>query len=129
MARAGATHAVVDVIAFAAVVIAHLHVEPGAALGDGLADPAQAHDAQLLAADAQAQRDAAMHLAPLAGAHEPFTLAHAAGASDQEAPGQVCYAIRQHVGRIADLHAALMRRLDVDGLVAHAPAADRLQVG
>ncbi|MCY1377754.1 hypothetical protein D9M69_653440 [compost metagenome] len=81
--------AVLHVVALAAVVVADVHVEARAAARDGFADAAQAHDAQLLAADAQAQRDAAMHLAlaPEAGAHEAFALAHAAGAGDQQAPG------------------------------------------
>src|SRR5690606_5517261 len=100
--------AISDVVALSAVVIAHVHVETRAALGDGFADATQAHNAQLLAADTQAQRNAAMHLAPLAGAHEAFTLAHAARARDQQAPSQISHAIRQHVGRVADLHATLL---------------------
>ena len=51
--------------------IAHLMSKP-APRGDGVADAAQADDAQLLAADAHAQRNAAVNLAPLPAAHEAF---------------------------------------------------------
>jgi len=110
-------------------VVAHLHVEAVAAPGDGFADAAQADDAEVLAADPRAQRNAAMHLAPLAGAHEAVALRHAAGARNQQAPGQVGHAIGEHIGGVADQHATLAGGIDVDGFVTHAPAADRLEIG
>ncbi|SUV68632.1 Uncharacterised protein [Bordetella avium] len=70
-----------------------------------------------------------MHLAPLACADKAFALTHAACGRDQQAPGKIGDAIGQHVGRVADLHAASMGRFDINGFVAHAPTANRFQIG
>jgi hypothetical protein len=64
----------------------------------------------------------------LPATYEALALADAARAGQHQGPSQVGYAVGQHVRRIADLHAPPRGGVDVYGVIAHAPAADGLQV-
>src|SRR5690606_9985041 len=120
--------AIGNVGAGATVVVADLHVEAVATSCDGLANAAQADDAEFFATDSRAQWDAAVNLAPAACTDEAIAQAHAARTGDHQAPGQISHAIGQHIWCVADENAAFAGGIDVDGFIADPPTADGLEI-
>src|SRR5690606_34169392 len=92
--------------ALGAIVIPDVHVESCAAPGDGSADATEAQYAQALAADPTAEREGAVvGAAPAAASHIALGVTYASRCREDKRPRQVCHAVIQHVGRIADLDA------------------------
>ena len=107
--------------------ITDVHVKATGAACNDLADAAQAHDAQALAADAGGER---------VGRFEPFFLArvavrgaHAACHVNHQAHGDVGHAVVQDLGGVADLNLAALRLGDSDGFIADAKRRDHFQSG
>src|SRR5690606_2140440 len=95
---------------------------------DGGSDAAQAQYAQTLAADSRAKRKrAVVCAAPAALADIALGLTDASRRRQDQRPGKVCHAIVEHIGCIADLNVTSARGIDIQLLVADAPAADGLQ--
>jgi hypothetical protein len=105
------------------VVIADLHVERGGALGDLLADGAQAQDAELLARHVGRLRNG---LAPHAFAAQPVELAELAHDADEQAEGVVGHAVVVGAGAVGGHDAAGARHLERHAFIARAQAADQL---
>src|SRR5690606_22900236 len=84
----------------AALGVADVHAEAAGAAGDGLADPAEADDAELHAVHARAEEERRRPPRESAGADEPVALADAPGGRDEEAEGEVGRRLREHVRRV-----------------------------
>ena len=66
-------------------------------------------------------------LRPLAVAHEAVGLRNAPRDGEQQADREVGHVVVQHLRRVGDRHAALVRRCDVDAVVADAEHRDHFE--
>lgn len=105
--------------------VGNLHAEAFATTCDGLADAAQADDAQRLAPDLGGQ--GCGPLRPSAFAHEPVLPDRAADGRQNQGPRGIGHALGQHIRRVRDRDASCASRRRVDAVVAHAERRDELQ--
>jgi hypothetical protein len=103
------------------------HAEGFGAAGDGLADAAEADDAQPRAADLA--RQGHRPLGPAAAAHITIGLDDAPGDGEDEGHRQVGDLVVEHVRRVRDGNAAFHGSGDIDAVVADAEHRDDLERG
>jgi hypothetical protein len=104
------------------------HVESASPFGDLLADPSQSHDTDRGAADLATEQEEGTPGLPLAITDVLHRLRNTTRRGEQQSPGVIGRCVGQHVGRIADKHAALRGSGDVDVVIADREIRDYAQI-
>ena len=110
------------------VVVVDFHVEAAGALRQGLADLAEAVDAELLAVEALADELQRLPARPGARADHALAFGGAARRTQQQQHGDLGGRDRDAVRRVADLDAARLAGLEVDVVEADRERRDALDV-
>ncbi|MNJ53095.1 hypothetical protein D3C77_484700 [compost metagenome] len=105
---------------------ADVHAHDLGATGHGLADVAQADDAQPLAAERRG--DAAAGQAPFARPHRAVALGDPAPSGQDQADRMVGHVLMVHAGRMGHRQAPRATPFDVDAVIAGGEAGDQRQV-
>ena len=105
------------------------HIESPGAFCDLLADPSQADDPDRCPAHLSTEQEEGTPGLPLAVTDIGHRLGNAARGGEQQRPGVIRGGVRQHVRSVADEHAALAGRGDVDVVVADREVRDDAQTG
>src|SRR5260370_937865 len=94
----------------------------------GLPNAAGAEEAERAPAQLEAEQQLGPPARPGAASHELGALDHAAGAGEDQGPGEVGRRVGEHVRRVRDLHVAHLRRDDVHVVVPDAAGRDDSKV-
>ena len=110
------------------VVVDDAHAEALRSPGDGLADAAEAQNAQRLAPDVGAAELVEVPACPLAGARERVAFDQAARDGEQQRPGEVGGGFVEHAGRVAGGDFVARAGVEIDIVEADGDIGDDAQI-
>src|SRR5258705_715623 len=110
------------------VVVQDPHPEAPGSARHGLADPAEADDADRRSVDVGSHQEHRAPRLPVAGADVTVPFDEPPGGGHQQAPGEVRGWLREHAGGVADRDSARGAGWDVDVVEADREVADDLQL-
>ena len=108
--------------------IGHADAKRRGARGDGAADPAEADDPELLAAQLGAEHEIERPGLPASAPHQAVAFGDTAHDAENQRPGEIGGGLGEHVGRVGDDHAQLARRVHVDVVDADRHRRHHLEV-